>query len=98
MGKHKKNKVKKEKTPHVYRTLEERKAEVRKIIEKLEELHLSIDYEPIKQFYDIMFNYIRTGERIIVNIPFPQMNKRIEGVLATNIREEVALRLKYEKY
>ena len=60
MGKHKKNKVKKEKTQHVYRTLEERKAEVRKIIEKLEELHLSIDYEPIKQFYDIMFNYIRT--------------------------------------
>ena len=98
MGKHKKNKVKKEKTQHVYRTLEERKDEVRKIIEQLDDLHLSINYEPIKQFYDIMFNYIRTGERIIVNIPFPQMNKRIEGVLATNIREEVALRLKYEKY
>ena len=98
MGKHKKNKVKKEKVKHVYRTLEERKGEVRKIMEQLEELHLSIDYEPIKQFYDIMFNYIRTGERTIVNIPFPQMNKRIEGVLATNIREEVALRLKYEKY
>lgn len=46
----------------------------------------------------MMFNYITTGERTIVNIPFPQMNKRIEGVLATNIREEVALRLKYEKY
>ena len=37
MGKHKKNKPKKEKTQHVYRTLEERKAEVRKIIEKLDE-------------------------------------------------------------
>ena len=98
MGKHKKNKVKKEKTQHVYRTLEERKEEVRKIIDKLNELQLSVDYEPIKQFYNIMFNYIRTGERTIVNIPFPQMNKRIEGVLATNIREEVALRLKYEKY
>ena len=98
MGKHKKNKVKKEKTQHVYRTLEQRKEEVRKIIDKLNELHLSVDYEPIKQFYNIMFNYIRTGERTIVNIPFPQMNKRIEGVLATNIREEVALRLKYEKY
>ena len=98
MGKHKKNKVKKEKTQHVYRTLEQRKEEVRKIIDKLNELQLSIDYEPIKQFYSIMFNYIRTGERTIVNIPFPQMNKRIEGVLATNIREEVALRLKYEKY
>ena len=98
MGKHKKNKVKKEKTQHVYRTLEQRKEEVRKIIDKLNELHLSVDYEPIKQFYNIMFNYIRTGERTIVNIPFPQMNKRIEGVLATNVREEVALRLKYEKY
>jgi len=98
MGKHKKNKVKKEKTQHVYRTLEQRKEEVRKIIDKLNELQLSVDYEPIKQFYSIMFNYIRTGERTIVNIPFPQMNKRIEGVLATNIREEVALRLKYEKY
>tara|TARA_B100000927_G_scaffold270405_1_gene246515 strand:+ start:22 stop:318 length:297 start_codon:yes stop_codon:yes gene_type:complete len=98
MGKHKKNKVKKEKTQHVYRTLEQRKEEVRKIIDKLNELQLSVDYEPIKQFYNIMFNYIRTGERTIVNIPFPQMNKRIEGVLATNIREEVALRLKYEKY
>ena len=98
MGKHKKNKPKKEKTQHVYRTLEQRKEEVRKIIDKLNELHLSVDYEPIKQFYSIMFNYIRSGERTIVNIPFPQMNKRIEGVLATNIREEVALRLKYEKY
>lgn len=98
MGKHKKNKVKKEKTQHVYRTLEQRKDEVRKIIDKLNELQLSVDYEPIKQFYNIMFNYIRTGERTIVNIPFPQMNKRIEGVLATNVREEVALRLKYEKY
>lgn len=98
MGKHKKNKAKKEKIPHVYRTLEERKAEVRKIIDKLDELQLSIDYEPIKQFYDIMFSYIRTGERTLINIPFPQMNKRIQGVLATNIREEVALRLKYEKY
>ena len=98
MGKHKKNKVKKEKTQHVYRTLEQRNEEVRKIIDKLNELQLSIDYEPIKQFYNIMFSYIRTGERTIVNIPFPQMNKRIEGVLATNIREEVALRLKYEKY
>jgi len=98
MGKHKKNKPKKEKTQHVYRTLEQRKEEVRKIIGKLNDLHLSVDYEPIKEFYNIMFNYIRTGERTIVNIPFPQMNKRIEGVLATNIREEVALRLKYEKY
>lgn len=94
----KKNKNKTPKTEHIYRTIDERKIEVRKIINQLNDLQLTTMYEPINQFYTIMFNYIRTGERTIVNIPFPQMNKRIEGVLATNIREEVALRLKYEKY
>lgn len=98
MVNNKKNKTKKPKTEHIYRTIDERKIEVRKIIDQLNDLQLTTSYEPIKQFYTIMFNYIRTGERTIVNIPFPQMNKRIEGVLATNIREEVALRLKYEKY
>ena len=50
----------------------------RGIINKLEELQLaSADYEPIKKFYDIMFNYIRTGQRTILNIPFPEINKRV---------------------
>ena len=89
----------KDKKPSVYRTLEQRKEEIRKIINKLEELQLaSADYEPIKKFYDIMFNYIRTGQRTILNIPFPEINKRIEGILAININEECAIRLKYEKY
>tara|TARA_Y100000389_G_scaffold132769_1_gene130232 strand:- start:205 stop:492 length:288 start_codon:yes stop_codon:yes gene_type:complete len=94
----KKKKEKKSKIEHIYRTIEERKNEVRKIKEVLDEHQLSIEYEPIKKLYNIMFNYIKTGERIIVNIPFPEINKRIEGVLAVNIREEVALRLKYEKF
>ena len=45
-----------------------------------------------------MFKYIKTGERIIVNIPFPEINKRIEGVLAINTKEEVAIRLKCENF
>ena len=94
----KKKREKKLKIKPIYRTIEERKNEVRKIKEVLDEHQLSIEYEPIKKLYNIMFNYIKTGERIIVNIPFPDMNKRIEGVLAVNIREEVALRLKYEKF
>ena len=97
MVNNKKIKTKKEKQEPIYRSIDERKDEVRKIIQKLNELYLSTDYEPIKKFYDITFNYIRTGERTIINIPFPEMKKRIEGVLATNIREEVAIRLKYEK-
>jgi hypothetical protein len=86
------------KTQHVYRTLEERKGEIRKIIDQLNKLQLSIDYGPINKLYDVMFNYIRCGERTMVNIPFPEKNKRIQGVLAINIREEVALRLKHENY
>jgi len=98
MGNNKKNKNKKEKPIAVYRSLEERKEEVRKLINKLNELQLTTDYDAIKQFYNLMFNYIRTGERTIINIPFPEMKKRIEGVLAINVREEVAIRLKYEKF
>ena len=78
------------------RTLEQRKEEIRKIIEKLDELQLSIDYLPIKLFYDKMFYYIRSGERLLINIPFPEMKKKIEGVLAINILEPCAIRLKYE--
>ena len=98
MGKKNKDKTNKPKTVHVYRTLEQRKDEVRKIISSLEQYQLSNSYEPVKKLYDIMFHYIKHGERTIVNIPFPEMNKTIEGVLATNIREEVAIRLRYEKY
>ena len=55
------------KTQHVYRALEERKREIRKIIDQLNKLRLSIDYEPIKKLYDVMFNYIRCGERTMVS-------------------------------
>lgn len=94
----KKIKNKKHKTEPLYRTFEERKSEVRKLIEKIKELNLTLDYKPIQEFYNLMFKYIKTGERIIVNIPFPEINKRIEGVLAINTKEEVAIRLKCENF
>ena len=53
MGKHKKNKVKKEKTQHVYRTLEQRKEEVRKIIDKLNELQCN---QNINSIVDSKYN------------------------------------------
>ena len=64
----------------------------------MNELNLTTEYQAIKEFYNLMFKYINTGERIIINIPFPEIEKRIEGVLAINIKEEVAIRLKCEKY
>jgi len=95
MTNNKKSKEKKERKMPVYRTKDQRKKEVGKLIYKLDALHLSTEYEAIKQFYTLMFQYISTGERIIINIPLPEMKKVIEGVLSININEPVAIRLKY---
>ena len=40
-----------------------------------------------------MTTYINTGERLLVNIPFPELNRKIVGVLATSIREQVWVKL-----
>lgn len=62
------------------------------------EYRLSLEFYAIKELYILFKKYIDEGERILINIPFPEMNKRIEGVLAINKNEEVAIRLKYEKF
>ena len=41
--------------------------------------------------------YISEGERLIINIPFPEINRRIKGVLAINKSEEVVIGLLNEK-
>jgi hypothetical protein len=81
-----------------YRSLEERKLEINRIITSLVEYRLSLEFYAIKELYILFKKYIDEGERILINIPFPEMNKRIEGVLAINKNEEVAIRLKYEKF
>ena len=88
-----KSKVKKEKQLPIVRTREERSQEVKKIITTLSELQLSVEYEPIRELYNIMNEYISSGERVIVNIPFPEIKKNIEGILSVNVKEEVWLRL-----
>jgi len=94
----KKSRIKREKTVMTYRTKAERQAEVKILINKLNEMRLTTEYDAVKQFYKLMLHYISSGERILVDIPFPEMKKRIEGVLAINTNEPVAIRLKYEKF
>lgn len=94
------NRVKKEKKIKYEnnRDKEERKKEIHAIILKLNELKLNNNYEPIQKLYKQFKIYIENGDRLIINIPFPEINKRIEGVLSINKNEEVAIRLKYEKF
>ena len=93
MVNNKKDKIRKIKELSIVRTKDERKYEVKKIIKKLCELQLSNNYEPIQKLYNIMHQYINEGERIIVNIPFPEINKKIEGILPVNIKEQVVVKL-----
>ncbi len=98
MVNNKKRKVKKQKKVIEYRTKEERQKEVKNILEQLSGFQLNLTYEPVKKLYLKFKEYINDGERIIVNIPFPEINRRIKGVLAISKREDVTIALLNEKF
>ena len=98
MVKKKKSKEKKVKKAPEYRSLEERKGEVKNILKQLSEFELTPVYEPVKKLYKLFKEYIDEDKRIIVNIPFPMIKRRIKGVLAINKREDVTIALLNEKF
>ena len=71
------------------RTKEQRQLEVKPIIVKLNQLHLSpISYPEIKNLFENMKTYINDGSRIEIDIPCVDLNIRIKGVLAINLNEK----------
>jgi len=68
------------------------------IINMLSDLGLSISYEPVKRLYKILKIYNEDGNRCEVNIPFPEINRRIKGILPMSRKEEPTVRLVYEKF
>ena len=93
----KKKKQKKPKKSPEYRTKEERSNEVKEILIQLTHFDLNMKYEPIQLLYKLFKKYINDSERIIVNIPFPQINRRIKGLLPLNIKEDATIALIQEK-
>ena len=81
----------------VYRTKEQRQESVKEILQKLSEFQLNIQYDPIRKLYESFNEYIKEGNRLEINIPFPEINRRIKGVLASSVREEVWVNLQNEK-
>ena len=72
----------------------ERQDEVKPIIQKLRDLHLNPAlYKSIKTLYQKLQIYIHQGERIELNIPFPEYNVTIKGILATSKSEQVWVKL-----
>ena len=95
--KNNKNKNKNKKIP-LLRNREERKIEVDKIIRKLTELELTIQYEPIKELFKILKDYMENGGIKEINIPFPMINKRIKGHLPDNLNDQCFVALKHENF
>jgi hypothetical protein len=82
----------------IFRSIEQRKAEVKPIILKLNQLHISVNqHDAIKQLFKELQRYINDGIRIELNIPFESYNTTIEGVLATNIKERVWVKFAAKK-
>lgn len=76
------------------RTQIERQNEVKPILLKLKELHLTpTAYTSIKTLYQQLQIYIQQGKRIELNIPFPEYNVNIKGVLAIHKEEQVWVKL-----
>ena len=80
------------------RNEQERKQVSIEIINMLSDLGLSIQYEPIKTLYKILKEYNELGGRKEVNIPFPEINRRIKGILPSSKKEEPSVRLAFEKF
>ena len=93
----KKKKNKKEKKKIIYRTREERQDEVKTIIKQLTDFDLNAKYQPVRDFFKFCKEYVDEDKRIVVNITFPEINRRIQGLLAISAREECWINLKYEK-
>tara|TARA_X000000368_G_scaffold419065_1_gene421980 strand:+ start:2633 stop:2962 length:330 start_codon:yes stop_codon:yes gene_type:complete len=91
-------KEKKQKKKIVYRTKEERQGEVKEILNQLSKFDLNIKYEPIKKLYKLFKEYINEDRRIEVNIPFPEIDRRIKGLLAISVREDTWVNLKHENF
>jgi hypothetical protein len=82
----------------VLRSKEERKIEAHKVVSKLNELQLTVAYEPIKELFTILKDYINNGGKMEVNIPFPMINKRIKGLLPDTVNEQCFIALKHEEF
>ena len=75
------------------RTKAERQQEIATLLSKLSELQLTTAYEPIQVFYRHCKEYIQQGTRMTINIPFPEIQRTIVGVLATSLQEKVQITL-----
>ena len=64
------------------RTQEQRRGQIRPIIDKLTELQMNISYPAIRELYKQLNHFVKTGEDAKIKIPFPEFSRKIKGELS----------------
>ena len=64
------------------RTIEQRREQVRPIVDKLTELQMNVSYPAIRELYKQISHFIKTGEDAKIKIPFPEFSRKIKGELS----------------
>ena len=77
----------------IIRTKEQRQNEIKTIIKKLTELHLNTSYDGIKTLFQNMKEYLISEHPIIIDIPCPDLNICIKGVLEVDLSKKVWVKL-----
>ena len=72
---------------------EQRVANIKPIMQKLNELELNMSYPAIKRLYKEMSDYMKDGESRKINIAFPEVKRRIKGFLSGDTRKETWVKL-----
>lgn len=82
----------------MYRTKVERMAEVRPILEKLAQMRLKVkEHAPLQALLALAQQYIQDGDRVLIHIPFPDLNCTIDGLLAKKVDERCFVKLTASK-
>ena len=69
--------------PHATeRTIEQRREQVRPIVDKLTELQMNVSYPAIRELYKQISHFIKTGEDTKIKIAFPEFSRKIKGELS----------------
>ena len=84
-GKHWKRNLKKKQQIEQHateRTQEQRREQIRPIIDKLTELQMNVSYPAIRELYKVLNQFVKTGEDTKFKIPFPEFSRKIKGELS----------------
>jgi hypothetical protein len=78
------------------RTIDQRREQVRPIIDKLTELQMNISYPAIRELYKQLNQFVKTGEDSKIKIPFPEFGRRIKGELTNAVYKPCWVKLEME--